>query len=83
MLIALFNILYFSRYIMKERHQEVEILTSQKRKKKARLKTRVNRCPCSHQESKRRQTISVLKKRLNYYQLVQTKLWTSVNILGI
>ena len=83
MLIILLNIFYFSRYIMKVRHQ-VEIWTSQEPKKENHLKTRVNPCPRSHQERKKRQKISVLKKRFNYKQLVQTKLWTtSVNILGI
>jgi len=52
MLIILLNILYFPRYIMNERHQKVEIWTSQKLKEEARLKTRVNPCPRSHQERK-------------------------------
>jgi len=37
---------------MNERHQKVEIWTSQKLKEEARLKTRVNPCPRSHQERK-------------------------------
>jgi hypothetical protein len=45
MLTILLNISYFSGYIMKERHQKVEIWTSQKPKKEVRLQTRVNPCP--------------------------------------
>ena len=53
MLIILLDILNFSRYIMKERHQKVELWTSQKPKKEARLETWVNPCPRSHQERKK------------------------------
>jgi len=66
MLIILLIILYFSRYVMKERHQKVEIWTSQKPKQETRLKTRVNPCLRSHQERKRIWKISVLRKHLNY-----------------
>jgi len=45
MLIILLNISYFSRYIMKVRHQKVELWVSQNPKKETRLKTRVNPCP--------------------------------------
>jgi len=51
---------------MKERHQKVEIRTSQKPNKETRLKTRVNLCLRSHQERKRIRKISVLKRHLNY-----------------
>jgi len=66
MLIILLNIFYFSRYIMKVRHQKVEIWAGQKPKKENHLKRRVNPRPRSHQERKRRRKISVLKKRLNF-----------------
>jgi len=39
-----------------ERHQKVEIWTSQKPKKETPLKTRVNPCPRSHQERKKKKT---------------------------
>jgi hypothetical protein len=52
MLIILLNILYFSRYIMKERHQKVEIWTGQKLKKETRLKTRANPCPAATKKEK-------------------------------
>jgi len=67
MLIILLNIFYFYRYV----HNEGETLEGgdmdqSKAKKENYLKTQVNPCPRSHQERKRRQKISVLKKHLNY-----------------
>jgi hypothetical protein len=60
------NTFYISRYITKERPQEVEILTGHKSKKETLVKTRVNPCPRSLKKRKRRQKISVSIGRLNY-----------------
>ena len=74
MSVLLLIVLYFSRYRMKERHQKVQIRTSQKPKKETRLKTRVNSCTRSHKENKRKTENPRLEKAFEFQLRVQTKL---------